>query len=111
MTADDYVTTDFAISRTASINKRVTGLSVRLFSVTMPTGPRWVPSSTGRILIEGCPRPNLTSDRGCIVRKCPVAKRALFMGIELLTTADAGRDNPHARNVSAVSAPATVSRG
>jgi len=67
-----------------------TGLSVRFFRVTIPTGVRAMGSSTGRTFSSGRLVGNLNIEETTIVRKCPVAARPIRISGELVTAVARG---------------------
>ena len=67
-----------------------TGLSVRFFRVTMPTGTRAIGSSTGKTLSSGRLVGNLNAEAGKIVRKRPVARRLIRTSGGTVTTVTRG---------------------
>src|SRR5690348_17247867 len=64
----------FETSRAVSMKSRATGLSVRFFSVMIPTGTAAYGSSTGKTLIPERLE-NLNSEIGTMVSRPPVATR------------------------------------
>src|SRR5271169_5009515 len=69
-----------ATSRAQSIKSCAEGLSARFFSVATPIGPI-VGSSIGSALMDRGLVGNLSTDRGRIVRKRPVANRLVLTPI------------------------------
>ena len=66
--------TDFATDRTFLMKFRATGLSVRFFSVKMPTGSL-KPKSIGNILSDHRSTPYRTNEFGIVERYLPVASK------------------------------------
>jgi len=96
---------DFATSRAQAMKSWATGLSVRFFRVRIPTGLPPVGMLMGKALISGFPAENLNTEAGTIVRKRPLASRALRAGMEEVTSAARGRSSPLARKASTTIAP------
>src|SRR5215470_8047917 len=72
-TYDFLIANGFATARTCSTKSCATGLSARLFRVTIPFGTRAVGSSTGKTLIPGRVAGNVSTEVGKIERKGPAA--------------------------------------
>src|SRR5689334_18591334 len=79
-----------ATSRACSTKSFATGLSVRFFTVTIPTGTRALGSSTGRTFRSGHLEGNFNVEAGEIVRKRPVAKRLIRDSAKLANTVACG---------------------
>src|SRR5436305_4879142 len=88
------------------------GLSVRFFSVKIPTGLDVVGKSAGNRLSDGLSEEeNANTKFGMIVRKRPVASRALRTGTVLHRTVALGKSSPLARKASPMSEPDRLSGG
>src|ERR1700704_2839197 len=87
------------------------GLSVRFFKVTIPIGLEVVGRSTGNRLSDGLLEGNASAKLGTIVRKRPVARRALRTGTVEQMTAALGNSSPQARKASVTSEPERLSGG
>ena len=79
-----------ATSRAWSMKSFATGLSVRFFRVTMPTGTRVIGSVTGKTLSSGRAVGNLNAEAGTIVRKSPLARRLVRTSGGTVTTVTRG---------------------
>ena len=82
------------------MKRRSTGLSVRFFKVTIPTGTRGTASSTGKTLISGRVVGNLKTDVGKIERKRPDARRPIRVSGARANTVAHGASSPQARKAS-----------
>ena len=80
----------FATARAFSMKSRATGLSVRFFRVTIPTGTGAIARSTGKTLISGRLEGNLNMDGEQTVRKRPVAKRLIRTKVGAMTAVARG---------------------
>ena len=87
----------FATSRAHRMKSCETGLSVRFFTVIIPTGRRVVGNSTGKRLIAGLSAENRNTELGMIVRKRPVASSALRTGTVDVMIVVGGRSRPASR--------------
>ena len=67
----------FAASRALSMKSFATGLSVRFFRVTIPTGTRTIGNSMGKTLSSGRLVGNLNEEAAKIPRKRPVARSVI----------------------------------
>src|SRR5262249_39066589 len=80
----------FATSRAQSMKSCATGLSARVFRVTIPFGTRAFGRRTGKTLISERMAGNLNAEAGRIVTKRPVASRLMRAWGESVTTAVRG---------------------
>src|SRR6187402_2257613 len=106
-----YFARGFATSRACSMNSCATGLSARLFRVTIPIGTGAIGSLTGKVLISGRLVGNLNIEGEHIVTKRPVANRLIRTKAGPMTAVTAGKSTPLARKASNAAAPIGVSGG
>jgi hypothetical protein len=74
---DFFFARGFATSRAVSMKSCATGLIVRFFRVTTPTGMSAIAGLTGKTLISGCWLEKRNIDACSIVRKRPAATRLI----------------------------------
>src|SRR5712671_3169253 len=109
--APGLASVNFATSRAHAMNSCATGPRVRFFKVMIPTGRRVVGKWIGRRLSAGLYVRNVSTELGTIVRKRPVASRALRTTVGEVTTVARGMSSPLARKASAATEPDRLSGG